>query len=435
MNRSRSNRRRNRAPLGGGARAADTPPQSTPLPSALDGRYYAIQDSGGPTGKAWVERAAVTGRGRMRVPLDPSAASRRVRLHEMAHVKWTPVNPSLPDECSMLSVQAIEDRRIHKRLHEIGEGAVLTAPAARLWDPDGPEWQALANKLNAPEGHPSRMSDLDIGRMLCASDLTAESSHLRCLVNDSGRRWVAAVTDLVTSRNGLDKRRPAFKRTLEAAADLDRMLSEPPEGLDEGMRGSLPEYEAGDGTAQWGTMTVREMPLTDRLPRSMRGRQRRATDTGAVPRAMHRLTVDGRVFGRKLPRPGGGTVLIDQSGSMNLNPAEVLALMERFPGAQVATYAGSGSRGELRIIAKNGRRASEKDCFHPWGNNVVDGPALEWLAGQPGPRMWVSDGYVTGCSASPTAGLLLDAGRIMAAGNIRRVERLGELCSDSGGER
>ncbi len=421
-----------RRPLGGGAAVSTAPEAATPLPSALDGRTYEIQDSGSPSGQAWVERA-IPGRGRMRVPLDRSAAGRRVRLHEMAHVKWTPVNPTLPDDVSGMTVQAVEDRRMHKRLHEIGQGSALTDWDAQLWHPDGPEWGALANRICAPDDHPQYMSDLDVGRMLAASDLTFESGQLRCLIADAGRQWVTAVVDLVMERNGMNKRRPAFKRTLEAGADLDRMLSQPPPGLDDTMREILPQY-SGSGDAQWGTMAIMEMPLTDRLPRAMRGRKRRATDTGAVPRNMHRLTTDGRVFGARLPRPGGGTVLIDQSGSMNLDPAEVLALMEMYPGVQVATYAGSGNRGQLRIIARNGRRASEADCFHPWGSNVVDGPALEWLASQPGPRIWVSDGYVTGCGDQANSPqLLLEAGEIMHRGGIRRVDRFGELCQDSGG--
>jgi hypothetical protein len=349
----------------------------------------------------------------------------------MGHVKWTPVNPTIPDDVSPMSMQAVEDRRIHKRLTEIGEGHALMG--AYLWEPGGSEWTALEDRAHLPQEHPRHLSNLDLGRLIAASDLTAESAQVRQIAASCGRAWVVAIVDAVMNRNKMNARRPAFRRTLEAAADLDRSLADPPEGMDEQMLEILPEY-GGSGAAKWGTMTIREMDLVDRLPRSMRGRKRRATDVGAVPRAMHRLTTDGRVFGARLPRPGGGTVLIDQSGSMNLDPSEVLSLMEQFPGVTVATYAGSHGRGELRIIARNGRRASEADCFHPWGNNVVDGPALEWLATQPGPRIWVSDGYVTGVGDQDTPELLLDAGRIMAAGGIRRVDRFGELCgTDSGG--
>jgi len=53
-------------------------------------------------------------------------------------------------------------------------------------------------------------------------------------------------------------------------------------------------------------------------------------------------------------------------------------------------------------------------------STLVDGPALEWLAKQNGPRIWISDGSVTGIGDSQAANLFMEAGAILRKGNIRR---------------
>ena len=60
-------------------------------------------------------------------------------------------------------------------------------------------------------------------------------------------------------------------------------------------------------------------------------------------------------------------------------------------------YNGSGYHGDLRIIAKNGRRVDEQYMDrHSGKGNVVDGPALDWLSTMPARRIWVSDMHVFG---------------------------------------
>ena len=57
-----------------------------------------------------------------------------------------------------------------------------------------------------------------------------------------------------------------------------------------------------------------------------------------------------------------------------------------------AAYSGRGHIGELVIVAKDGQW---QDNVRPDGNgNDIDYPALEWLAEQPHPRIWVTDGGV-----------------------------------------
>ena len=88
----------------------------------------------------------------------------------------------------------------------------------------------------------------------------------------------------------------------------------------------------------------------------------------------------------------GGTILIDASGSMMFNGQDILEIMELLPAVTIAMYNGHYDKGQLRVIARNGKRVSEEYLnTHSGGGNVVDGPALEWLATMPARRIWVSD--------------------------------------------
>lgn len=431
MTRGRNTARRSpSATLGGGPAPADRgAPAVFPVPSILDGRPYILSASEGPSDEAYVERGPTSGR--MKVPVGTTTADRRIRLHEMAHVRWTPPGIDLPDGVSFKTINAIEDRRCHKRLGEIGYADVLDAPIFNR-EQLGVIQSKLetARQIAAGEIDPGTYNPfkpIEIARMIAASDLTSESWRIRDMVDGAGFGWVRTITDTVMKRNRLDARRPAFKRTIEAAIELEDAFREM-EHVPEGMRQKFPQYTGDPGSGAWGEMEIRVREMPDRLPRSIATRRRFATDTGAVPRNWNRLASDGRVFTRKRNRPAGGTVLIDQSGSMSLCPDEVMALIEAFPGVTIATYAGSDNRGILYIIARDGRRATPADCQHPMGGNIIDGPALDWLCQQPGPRVWVSDGYVTGRrDKGSDPALLIDAGRKVAAGRIKQFDRLGAL--------
>jgi hypothetical protein len=106
------------------------------------------------------------------------------------------------------------------------------------------------------------------------------------------------------------------------------------------------------------------------------------------------------VFKRRAKkRKGGGSVLVDVSSTMDLSDGAVMDIVADCPAATtVATYCGlSQGTGELRIVVDKGMRASPTDVAFRYGNgNVIDVPALDWLSCQPEPRVWMSDGNVTG---------------------------------------
>lgn len=157
------------------------------------------------------------------------------------------------------------------------------------------------------------------------------------------------------------------------------------------------QYQTSTGTGKWGDMTVHKPPLTVNLQgRLKNSRQYRPMDYGYNPKYIHRYCIDRKIFKQK-QRVLGGTVLIDASGSMSFTGIDILEIMELLPAVTIAMYNGTGYEGNLRVIARNGMRVSEERLDEWCGiGNVIDGPALRWLAAQTEKRIWVSDMKVFG---------------------------------------
>ena len=167
-------------------------------------------------------------------------------------------------------------------------------------------------------------------------------------------------------------------------------------------------YTTTSGIGTWGEMEVHIPPLTVNLQgRLKNGRYYRPADFGYNPKYINRYCVDKKIFKQK-QNVIGGTILIDASGSMDFNGIDILEIMQILPAVTIAMYNGSGNTGDLRIVAKNGRRVSEQylDRYSGRGN-VVDGPALDWLATMPARRIWVSDMHVFGAGRNDNAFNLL----------------------------
>ncbi len=180
---------------------------------------------------------------------------------------------------------------------------------------------------------------------------------------------------------------------------------------------------------RWGDMDLEEPPRTERIINDLYSTKRRnkLTDAGAVIRRPDRMLSDGMVFNqRRTARDIVGAVLIDNSGSMHFHEDQVEELMLTAPGVIVAHYSGGGN-GTLTIAAKDGKRVANEDLCARYGGNCVDGPALDWLGTQHGPRVWISDGYVTGANCGMSSNLLNDAIAKCTNYNITRVPTMDML--------
>lgn len=380
------------------------------------------------------------------VPLEPGGEG--VTLHELAHVRFSPQKfPRVRHP--MIFLQAVEDARINLGLAAIGLPFVLDREqeahvlhlAAR--DVKGGDIPAILVRAIASLG------------TSVASGLRSQLDGLPPSVSEWAVGWVDRIeARLTTARDRVGGPVAPFPLARRLAKDLARAIDRRGllkenfrvvgvgcclleiDGDDDGLTGRgglgkdayerLLETRRKEGLrgVAAGHMKIARPPLVVRqlsVLRAGMSRRRCATEGTRIVRP-DRLALDRAIFQRP-GRGGGGTILVDTSGSMALRSEEVEELVRAAGGAAVvAIYSGNGDQGELRIVARAEHRA-ESEYFEPFGmGNVVDLPALEWLAKQPMPRLWVSDGHVTGVGDEGCLEILEACRAVEKRGGIRRLE-------------
>ncbi len=153
---------------------------------------------------------------------------------------------------------------------------------------------------------------------------------------------------------------------------------------------------------RWAAMVLSDVTLEGRA-KGVHSRKPRASDIGRVPRNISRLLFDPqkRIFGHRR-RDLGGVVLIDQSGSMHLDHADLWNIIQMAPGATIIGYShipGTTDQPNVWVMAEKGRVVKEADMPYGGSGNCVDGPALAFAATKrrnaSDPFVWVCDGLVT----------------------------------------
>jgi hypothetical protein len=393
----------------------DDPLRHLPYPELVepqfDERDYEIHDS------RHVHNAASIGMVNkveriMLVPLSDDGVP--VTRHELGHVKWSPRKlPTVPFDSLILL--AVEDARINRALQRQaldcsderplreyafslamgdiakGEYAVFILRCIASIGTDLTQSLAEMARLEAPTLRPL------LERLLSMVETGLEQSRLRTrkriiAASAAAVRIAAAVADELEQAGMLVTPNGQRRLMIEGGFCLscDARHADAAGVKIPGPRGRLQDREAAK-------MQIAEPDLSISLVRRRQGEVgRQSVGEGAIVRSANRWFSDRKIF-RGRARRTGGTVLIDTSSSMRLTAADVDCIVKSAPTATlVAMYSGQYRRGELRIIARNGRRAAE-DQLAPFGpGNLIDLPALEWLAKQPGPRVWLSDARVTG---------------------------------------
>lgn len=333
----------------------------------------------------------------MEVPVDDSPNSRYTRIHELAHVKWTP--PLTPEAWAKRVgtradlMQIAEDARIN----------MLTALAG------------VENRRKAP--YPSTDAH-NLARYVAGWPWSQAWTNPRWAKID------ALVRPLIDAAGPPNKSTftPRLARSLETL--IPTML---PEDRTIYVRHASPETVGLAHT--WGAMTIRtDLPM-QWAPTAIRSRKRKRharTTTGWIPSQTHRIFTDGKIFQRKSWLPSlGGTVLVDLSGSMCLSVEQIMALLAKRPSATIAGYNGTGPEGWLYMLARKMQAVNEPSAIAEilqHKGNIVDGPALRWLAEQEEPRIWVSDGGITGIQDFGASEAMVDETK-----SIRRVARIKRL--------
>jgi len=392
----------------------------------------------------------------MFVPLDVDICpeckvnhSAMIRAHEMAHAKWSPKNigkKENPYNASMMMYEGLEEVRVNYLLRQSGIKdnfsvckesvdtkmipAIIQEPARRkkafmmlamLGSIEGTHFKVEFERLFNPYKWGRTPDEETLAEM---PDYTLDENLMRQTMDVFDIVHTAYINMCYTKR-GRHRQNVWSKSVSEYAKYLDEALEEPelpadmsnlPDELQNYMKESI-EAEAermkskhryAEGKSKWGRMTIEKAPLVQNLGGVLKARKSRAMDMGAVPKYMHRYTTDQKIFYRQR-RVLGGTLLVDVSGSMGLNADNVMEILSLMPAATIAMYSGSGSTGRLVIIAENGKMTNQRyiNQMRNYGN-IVDGPALDWLGKQPGPRLWVSDGQASGAGDSFSEGLRLE---------------------------
>jgi hypothetical protein len=399
-------------------------------------------------GKDWLPTNGMVDKVRRRLLVPLTVDGRPVSLHELGHVRWSPTRlPSVPYDKRILL--AVEDARInmgleHKdlpvRLSADDRKQVTKLAAEDLKRRDVKTFvlraiasigtDALHSVLEPAKGTSSKTRDLAarlVGRV--------RSRLLRARRRVGGPvasfEVVLRVAGSVARELGVQgladepnaSHRAAIRRlgccmgdAPDPELDIRRILA--------GRRGLLGAGRgrtAGAGREAAG-MKIVTAPLDVACPDTRGGtRDWRPATEGTVIRYPGRYCIDRAIF-RRLVRRRGGSVLVDTSGSMSLDANDIERILRGAPAATlVAMYSGSGKKGELRVVARDGRRATAKH-LEPFGpGNIVDTHALAWLAKQPAPRVWISDGHVTGVGDVPSPAIKRRCKEICRRAAIRRV--------------
>lgn len=442
----RSNRRGTKLGDKPGAKKEE---KQTPFPAMIDGNKWQIREGKIPAFVAKTDEGEFL----MQVPMGNNEADRRIRLHEEGHVAFTPLFSSkneLPSGVEWDTLNAVEDSRVAIKLAKVADEyrhlnenvPVLSRQMRQKFEAAFRATQEAMDNPGAIDLANPPMNPLDLARFVAASKGYEEESFFRNQASYCGFDWINETVDELYDQH-FSKANPEWEDTVNYARSLEEKVGQMMQALaDE--QGELKDGQLEENQnrsnyrhksavkVEWGKMELKRPPLPERMPVGMKSYKNRANDRGQIPVNWHRYCTDMKLFNRRRKKNNeSGTILVDQSGSMSLSTDELIEILARWPGVIVAGYSGHGGVGYLRILAEKGKRVHDRDLPARVGGNIVDGPALDWLCKQPGPRVWISDGLVTGAYENTDRNLLLDAARKVKKGRIIRVENVREILGDA----
>ena len=369
------------------------------------------------------------------VPLDDSKQSLAIRAHEYSHLAVRRalgeyLMDTLTADLPMGILQAGLDNIVNGFARASGVDAVDALPIPRKPDKTSSISDRAARLLQVLS-----VKQRSIDKGLTEADqefVTKAAATLR----QFGHELARGGTDIGTARLTLLSLAERFSaEAIHSRMELEEVIKERPDlgrVLSEiaAVEPGVPEKVAGTPIAPsnpgWASMSIVQDVLDKKLNQKLLAPKRRPGFIGAFRNPLRALlpAFDGKAWSVKLRRETG-SILIDVSGSMHLKVSQIGRLLENAPLATVANYSSDGHRtGELHILAQNGRYTS--DPQRAGFGNGVDGPALDWLARQPAPRVWICDGVVTGVGDATHHTLARECMTTCVRSNIMRVESVEE---------
>ena len=369
------------------------------------------------------------------VPLDDSKESLAIRAHEYSHLAVRRalgeyLMDTLTADLPMGILQAGLDNIVNGFARASGVDAVNALPMPRKPDKTSSIPDRAARLLQVLS-----VKQRSIDKGLTEADqefVTKAAATLR----QFGHELARGGTDIGTARLTLLSLAERFSaETIGFRMELDEIIEGRPDlnsflSRIAAVEPGLPEELAGTPIAPsnpgWASMSIVQDVLDKKLNQKLLAPKCRPGFIGAFRNPLRALlpAFDGKAWSVKLRRETG-SILIDVSGSMHLKVSQIGRLLENAPLATVANYSSDGHRtGELHILAQNGRYTS--DPQRAGFGNGVDGPALDWLARQPAPRVWICDGVVTGVGDATHHTLAQECMTTCVRSNIMRVESVEE---------
>jgi len=372
----------------------------------------------------------------LEVPLGVDATSRVVRAHELMHVRVSPYRSFVEHrDVSSRALECAEEFRVNVLLDRLGFAVTLLR--------DGSEksgGRAIAEKADWPEAVRFLLAVVGTGaeRDYLAGVRAAQPTWMSGLraMSKRARKLVDSmhVDELgETALDDEDVPRGYANVTVVLARMLDRAAGSQVPADPDSLRLFRRSLEVGGRRAPSGvfaSLMLDQSGLAIRVDPNSQWRRDRPSTSGVTMRYPSRLLTDDlqRAYGAKR-RSRGGVVVIDQSGSMDIDPDQLSALLLRAPGALVVGY--SHRPGDVMatpnawVLVHNGVLARR----YPSGNvgNGVDGPVLAWAVARarPGePVVWVTDGQVTDSNDHPSEVLTLECATLVRRHRIRLVREL-----------
>jgi hypothetical protein len=401
--------------------------------------------------RAWTIRRGSTKRGEascnltdriLEVPLDSTEPARVVRAHELMHARVSPRVDYLLralDEASPRSLECAEELRVNTLIGRLGfDVATLCDGTEKIGA------RRLAEAGQWPEALCFLMAVLGTGaeRDFFSGIRQGDPSWLAALRNVRKRALeifsldtaLLAATDLDDA--GLP--RGYARSTLVLARLLTQSGAARVPTSAEELRSFRRSLEVGGRRPPTGAFAPLVLDTTLFPERSQSGGRERTWSprtSGLAMRYPGRLLTDDqrRAFAHQVPRHGG-VLVVDQSGSMDVSPEDLRALVREAPHALVIGYSHRpGDRGATPnawVLCRRGQFATR----NPSGNvgNGVDLPALLWAASQrrPGEALvWVTDGQVTDSHDYPDATLTHQCAQFVTRHRIRLVRELSQAAT------
>lgn len=368
----------------------------------------------------------------LEVPLGGGALERIVRAHELMHARVSPQVHHLEralDEVSPRALECAEELRVNTLLARLGFDTALLRDGTeklggrRLGEQGA--WSEAACFLMAVLGTGAEKDFLAGIRQGCPAWLPP----LRALKKRAVTIFAQRTANVAATRlNGDGLPSGYATSTLVLARTLSQaMEARPPAGTDQlrAFRRSLEVGGRRPATGRFAEIVVDASLARESRSATPSARRTRPATTGTVLRFPGRLLTDDhrRAFARRV-RCRGGVVILDQSGSMDLDEDSLRALVREVPQALVVGYShrpgDRGSTPNVWLLCDRGAVTTPS----PIGNvgNGVDGPAVRFaLARRQGsePVVWITDGQVTDSHDHPDLELTRECAVLVRRHGIR----------------